>query len=405
MVATSTRIVLGDATPGSEVLWRDFETWEPVFGDVRDLIAESQGRVELAISGNAFRELLRTGIIRDILLGTRRMAPDDKVTSVKLHMERGVTAMCGDGGNDCGALRAAHVGIALSEAEASIVSPFSTSNRSIFSCVELLKQGRAALATSFAGYKYLMMYGATMAWLELVQYYFSVIASQWLWIMYDGFVTVGLSFALTLAKPAPNLARLRPTARLLGPQTLASAIGPIFINLAFFVGAVAMLFRESFFKCREFDAASINTAYWWLLGDNFEAEVIGLVALFQFINSSIPFSFGYRFRAAFYRNWVHLAMYTGMMGFASFLVLAGPNRLSCVFRVNCGSAKYLEANGYGGGWDEAVNGVYNNPWEHNIMPVNFRIKLFVYILANCAANILYERFVVLGRFFGCFSPK
>ncbi|KAG5459394.1 MAG: E1-E2 ATPase-domain-containing protein, partial [Olpidium bornovanus] len=29
MVATSTRIVLGDATPGSEVLWRDFETWEP----------------------------------------------------------------------------------------------------------------------------------------------------------------------------------------------------------------------------------------------------------------------------------------------------------------------------------------------------------------------------------------
>ena len=34
--------------------------------------------------------------------------------------------MAGDGGNDCGALRAAHAGLALSTAEASLVAPFST---------------------------------------------------------------------------------------------------------------------------------------------------------------------------------------------------------------------------------------------------------------------------------------
>ena len=34
--------------------------------------------------------------------------------------------MAGDGGNDCGALRAAHAGIALSKAEASLVAAFST---------------------------------------------------------------------------------------------------------------------------------------------------------------------------------------------------------------------------------------------------------------------------------------
>lgn len=35
-------------------------------------------------------------------------------------------AMCGDGANDCAALKAAHAGISLSEAEASIAAPFTS---------------------------------------------------------------------------------------------------------------------------------------------------------------------------------------------------------------------------------------------------------------------------------------
>ena len=37
-----------------------------------------------------------------------------------------VIGMAGDGGNDCGALRAAHAGVALSDAEASVVSSFTS---------------------------------------------------------------------------------------------------------------------------------------------------------------------------------------------------------------------------------------------------------------------------------------
>ena len=134
MIEPHQRVLLGDVVSGT-VVWRDIDSNEEV--DVDHVIEldpreEHEKRVELAVTGRAFEALIKEDRMRKYLLMTRvfaRMTPNDKVMCVQLHMEKGVTAMCGDGGNDCGALRAAHVGLALSEAEASIVSPFSTSNR------------------------------------------------------------------------------------------------------------------------------------------------------------------------------------------------------------------------------------------------------------------------------------
>lgn len=61
-----------------------------------------------------------------------------------------------------------------------------SSFRSIMQCVELLKQGRSALATSFANYKFLIFYGECMACWELLMFYFTVIAPQPIWITIDG---------------------------------------------------------------------------------------------------------------------------------------------------------------------------------------------------------------------------
>lgn len=63
------------------------------------------------------------------------------------------------GGNDCGALKTAHVGIALSDAEASIVSPFTSLDKTISSVVEVLREGRCALASALASYKFMILYG------------------------------------------------------------------------------------------------------------------------------------------------------------------------------------------------------------------------------------------------------
>ena len=71
-----------------------------------------------------------------------RMQPDEKALMIKYLKQENksnIVGMCGDGANDCIALKTAHVGVSLSEAEASIAAPFSSKIQDISCIPNLLK--------------------------------------------------------------------------------------------------------------------------------------------------------------------------------------------------------------------------------------------------------------------------
>ncbi|KAJ1951406.1 hypothetical protein FBU59_000171, partial [Linderina macrospora] len=401
MVPPNNKVLLGDIDKKSRTLvWTDVDTDEQVI-DIAPFMAElgpdGYPTTELALTSAAFQHMDSTGELAPVLLNTRifaRMKPNDKVRCVQLHMSHGVTAMCGDGGNDCGALRAAHVGLALSDAEASIVSPFSSGNRSIFTCVELLIQGRAGLASSFCNYRSLILYGTTMTMTKLISFYFALSMSQPIWMVIDSLVATSMAIVIVLLPPAKSLSPFRPTARLLGPEIMSSVLGVVFINWAFMVGVWFWLFNQSWFRCHEFDASNTNLLKWWLLGDNYEAAVVTYLIMYMFINNGFLVNYGYLHRKPWFHNPALLGVWAMLIIMISYAQLAPPSRLSCTFRLNCGDADALVALGYKRPtWKIEP---YNTPNGHNVLPSDFKWKLWAYSIGNTVATNLWQTVVVYG---------
>jgi cation-transporting P-type ATPase 13A2 len=187
LVEPGYRVFLGDVAGGdtggkgggghvgpADVEWRDVDEPSAQLDPATLLPADGSAGspYRLALTGRAFAVLLahhRSGVsasaagagfvdsdfLPRLLLNCAvlsRMSPDQKAQLVEELQATGLyVLMIGDGANDALALRAAHVGISLSQVEASVAAPFTyaVDNPSIEAVPMLLLEGRGALTTSF----------------------------------------------------------------------------------------------------------------------------------------------------------------------------------------------------------------------------------------------------------------
>ncbi|XP_046398535.1 polyamine-transporting ATPase 13A3-like isoform X2 [Ischnura elegans] len=166
-----------------------------------------------------------------------RMSPVQKQQLVQELQAIGhCVAMCGDGANDCGALKAAHAGISLSEAESSAASPF-TSNGEDISCVpQVISEGRAALVTSFGIFKFMAVYSLTQFASVILLYSIDSNLTDFQFLYIDLILATFSASLFGLTGPPSSkksLATRPPSASLFAPLPIASIIFQVIIMMGF----------------------------------------------------------------------------------------------------------------------------------------------------------------------------
>ncbi|XP_042300296.1 probable cation-transporting ATPase 13A5, partial [Sceloporus undulatus] len=136
------------------------------------------------------------------------------------------------------ALKMAHAGISLSDQEASVASPFTSQIPNIECVPELIREGRAALVSSFAVFKFLTIYGLSQFIGTALLYWQIQLFGNYQYLIQDVCITLVVCLTMSLTEAYPKLAPYRPPGRLLSPPLLLS----ITLNVCFTLAAQVFAF-------------------------------------------------------------------------------------------------------------------------------------------------------------------
>uniref|UniRef100_A0A8C1L0A1 ATPase 13A3 n=1 Tax=Cyprinus carpio TaxID=7962 RepID=A0A8C1L0A1_CYPCA len=206
-----------------------------------------QEQYHFAMSGKSFAVIIEhfQDLLQKLVLhGTvfARMAPDQKTQLVEtLESVDYFVGMCGDGANDCGALKRAHAGISLSELEASVASPFTSTTPNITCVPNLIREGRAALITSFCVFKFMALYSIIQCLSVALLYSIGSNLGDFQFLFIDIAIILVIVFTMSLNSAWKELVAQRPPSGLVSGPLLFSVLTQIIICLGFQIMAFLLI--------------------------------------------------------------------------------------------------------------------------------------------------------------------
>lgn len=230
-----------------------------------------------------------------------------------------VIGMCGDGANDCGALKRANAGISLSETEASVASPFTSKTPNISCVVDVIKEGRCALVTSFNIFKYMALYSMIQYTSVLIMYWIGVNLSDLQYLYIDLFTIMPFAITMSRTKPSGVLVATRPLGRLVHSYVLFSIMTQILIQTSFQIAAYFFVKTVPFYLPMETFANETRAVDGPLL--SYENTILFLLTCYQYIFVALVFSVGRPFRKPFYTNVLFLLSTIVLVAVTTFLAV------------------------------------------------------------------------------------
>ncbi|XP_072293964.1 polyamine-transporting ATPase 13A3 [Eucyclogobius newberryi] len=340
---------------------------------------KTQEQFHFAMNGKSFAviaEHFPDMLQKLVLHGTvfARMAPDQKTQLIEtLQGVDYYVGMCGDGANDCGALKRAHGGISLSELEASVASPF-TSRTPNISCVpSLIREGRAALITSFCVFKFMALYSIIQYISVTLLYSISSNLGDFQFLFIDIAIILLIVFTMSLNPAWTELVSRRPPSGLISVPLLFSVLAQIIICLGFQTVAFLWVKEQPWYTvwspmsdvCNksshfsdlnhtEIDEHNIK---------NFENTSVFYVSSFQYLIVAIVFSKGKPFRQPSYKNWPFVVSTLVLYIFLFFIMFYPIDTIDEFLEIVC-------------------------------VPFDWRIKLLLVIGVNAVVSVIMESFIL-----------
>uniref|UniRef100_A0A803SMU4 Cation-transporting ATPase n=1 Tax=Anolis carolinensis TaxID=28377 RepID=A0A803SMU4_ANOCA len=331
-------LVEADASDGQPSI-----TWSPLGESKADAFGGAEvggSQYHFCLSGRSYEAIgqhfghLLPGIL---LNGTvfARMSPAQKAKLVQDFQKLDYfVGMCGDGANDCGALKVAHAGISLSEQEASVASPFTSQIPNIQCVPELVRQGRAALVTSFCMFKYMALYSIIQYIGVLLLYWQTNSFGNYQFLFQDLAINTLIGLTMSLNGAHPKLVPFRPPARLTSPPLLLSVVLNLLFSLATQVCGFVLVQRQPWYHKEDFLSLTLGVSSLPPTTEappamvqeedyrSYENTSVWLLSTISCLMVAVVFSKGNPFRKPIYQNYLFVLVLVVQLVVCLFLLFA-----------------------------------------------------------------------------------
>ncbi|XP_038605005.1 probable cation-transporting ATPase 13A4 [Tachyglossus aculeatus] len=404
MISENQKVILIEANENAEsssasINWKVVEERKPseyrsldsYINVEQEISTEDGGRnYHFALSGKSYRTIGQyfSHLLPKILMnGTifARMSPGQKSNLVEEFQKLDYfVGMCGDGANDCGALKMAHAGISLSEQEASVASPFTSKTPNIECVPHLIKEGRAALVTSFCMFKYMALYSMIQYHGILLLYWEINSLTNYQFLFQDLAITTLIGVTMSLNGAYSKLVPYRPPGRLISPPLLLSVILNVLFSLAMQILGFVLVQKQPWYSSFDIyracsvektnsseSPAALNITESVARNDNdafksYENTTIWFLGTINCIMLALVFSKGKPFRKPIYTNYIFLLVLGIQLGVCIFLLFADIPDLYDRMDLVC-------------------------------TPILWRLYITIMLVVNFAVSLIFEKVVVENR--------